>query len=319
MSFQILGTGSFVPERIITNEDLSHMVDTSDEWITKRVGVKERHVCTTESNSDMAVAAALRALESAGEEPGALDLIIGTSVSADTISPGVACMVQNRLGAKCPAFDINAACPGFIFGMEIAAGFFARGALQKALIVSSERMSGLIDWTDRSTCCIFGDGAGAAVLGKGDGYLSSELHTQGGDDIITIPTGWDNSPFYQVESPKSCVHMKGQETYKFAVTSMVSDIRSAMEQAGITGEQVAAVIPHQANLRIIQEARRRLPEIAPEKFLVNIDRYGNTSSASEPILLDEAVRAGKIKPGDYVVMAAFGGGLSSAACVLKWM
>ena len=319
MSFQILGTGSFVPERVLTNEDLSHMVETSDEWITKRVGVKERHVCTTETNTDMAVSAARRALESAGVEASQLDLIIGTSVSADTISPGVACMVQNRLGAACPAFDINAACPGFLFGMEIAAGFFARGTVQNVLVVSSERMSGLIDWTDRSTCCIFGDGAGAAVLGQGDGYLASELHTQGGDDVITIPTGWNNSPFYQAESPKSCVHMKGQETYKFAVTSMVSDIRSVMEQAGITGEQVAVVIPHQANLRIIHEAARRLPEIAPEKFLVNIDRLGNTSSASEPILLDEAVHAGKIKPGDYVVMAAFGGGLSSAACVIKWM
>lgn len=319
MSFQILGTGSFLPERIITNDDLSRMVDTSDEWITKRVGVKERHVCTTESNTDMAAAAALRALESAGTDPSELDLIIGTSVSADTISPGLACMVQNRLGAKCPAFDINAACPGFIFGLEIASGFFAKGAVEKVLLVSSERMSGLIDWTDRATCCIFGDGAGAAVLGAGDGFLASELHTQGGDDVITIPTGWNNSPFYQVEDPKNCVHMKGQETYKFAVTSMVNDIRSVLEKAGISGEQVAAVIPHQANLRIIQEARRRLPEIAPEKFLVNIDRYGNTSSASEPILLDEAARSGLLKPGDYVVMSAFGGGLSNAACVLRWL
>lgn len=318
MSFQILGTGSFLPQRVVTNEDLSHMVETSDEWITKRVGVKERHVCTTESNTDMAAAAAARALGSAGVQASELDLIIGTSVSADSISPGMACMVQNRLGAFCPAFDINAACPGFLFGLDIASGFFSRGTVKKVLVVSSERMSGLIDWTDRSTCCIFGDGAGAAVLGEGDGYLASELHTQGGNDIIEIPTAWDNSPFYQVERDKSCVHMKGQETYKFAVTSMVNDIRSVMEQAGVTGEQVAAVIPHQANLRIIGEAARRLPEIDREKFLVNIQEVGNTSSASEPILLDKAVRSGRIKRGDYVVMAAFGGGLSSAACVIKW-
>lgn len=318
MSFQILGTGSFVPERVVTNDDLSQMVETSDEWITKRVGVKERHVCVTESNTDMAVAAAQRALESAGTDPLELDLIIGTSVSADSISPGMASMVQNRLGAKCPAFDINAACPGFIFGLETAAGFFARKIVKKVLVVSSERMSGLIDWTDRSTCCIFGDGAGAAVLGEGDGFVSSELHTQGGDDVIIIPTAWDNSPFYQVEREKSCVHMKGQETYKFAVTSMVNDIRSVMEKAGITGEQVKAVIPHQANLRIINEARRRLPEIPTDRFMVNIEKYGNTSSASEPILLDETVRSGLIQPGDYVVLSAFGGGLSSAACVLRW-
>lgn len=318
MSFQILGTGSFLPQRVVTNEDLSQMVETSDEWITKRVGVKERHVCTTESNADMAAAAAAQALEAAGVQASELDLIIGTSVSADSISPGVACMVQNRLGAACPAFDINAACPGFLFGLEIASGFFSRGTVKKMLVVSSERMSGLIDWTDRSTCCIFGDGAGAAVLGEGDGYLASELHTQGGNDVIEIPTAWNNSPFYQVERDKSCVHMKGQETYKFAVTSMVNDIRSVMEQAGTTGEQVAVVIPHQANLRIIGEAARRLPEIDREKFLVNIQEVGNTSSASEPILLDKAVRSGRIKRGDYVVMAAFGGGLSSAACVIKW-
>lgn len=318
MSFQILGTGSFVPERIITNDDLSQMVETSDEWITKRVGVKERHVCTTESNTDMAVSAASRALEAAGIEAGELDLIIGTTISADSISPGMACMVQNRLGASCPSFDINAACPGFLFGLEIAAGFFARKAVKKVLVVSSERMSGLLDWTDRSTCCIFGDGAGAAVLGEGEGYLASELHTQGGDDIITIPTAWYNSPFYQVEGLKSCVHMQGQETYKFAVTSMVRDIRSVMEKAGISGEDVAVVIPHQANLRIINEARRRLPEISPEKFLANIEKVGNTSSASEPILLDSAVRSGLIKSGDLVVLSAFGGGLSSAACVLRW-
>lgn len=318
MSFRILGTGSFLPERVVTNDELSNLVDTSDAWITQRVGVKERHVCTTESNTDMAARAAARALEAAGVSPQELDLIIGTSVSADSISPGMASMVQNRLGARCPCFDINAACPGFIFGLDIAAGFFARGTVKKALVVSSERMSGLIDWTDRSTCCIFGDGAGAAVLGEGGGYLASELHTQGGNDVIEIPTAWNNSPFYQVQQNKSCVHMKGQETYKFAVTSMVGDIRSVLEKAGISGEQVKAVIPHQANLRIINEASRRLPEIPRERFLVNIDRLGNTSSASEPILLDETARSGLLRPGDYVVLSAFGGGLSSAACVLRW-
>lgn len=318
MSFRILGTGSFLPERVVTNDELSAMVDTSDAWITQRVGVKERHVCTRETNVDMAAEAAGRALQAAGVSPGELDLIIGTSVSADSISPGLASMVQNRLGAGCPCFDINAACPGFIFGLDIAAGFFARGAVKKALVVSSERMSGLIDWTDRATCCIFGDGAGAAVLGEGGGYLAGELHTQGGNDVIDIPTGWNNSPFYQVQQNKPCVHMKGQETYKFAVTSMVSDIRSVLEKAGISGEQVKAVIPHQANLRIINEASRRLPEIPKERFLVNIGRVGNTSSASEPILLDETARSGLLRPGDYVVLSAFGGGLSSAACVLRW-
>ena len=318
MSFRILGTGSFLPQKVLTNEDLSHMVETSDEWITKRVGVKERRVCTTETNTDMGVAAALAALEDSGVKPEELDLIIGATISADTISPGLAGMVQNRIGAACPCFDMNVACPGFLFALEVADGFFVKKTVKKVLVVSAERMSGLIDWTDRSTCVIFGDGAGAAVLGEGDSYLASELHTTGGDDVISIPTWWDNSPFYGHELKKNVVSMAGQETYKFAVTSMVRDIQSVMAKAGITGEQVKAVIPHQANYRIINEARRRLPEIAPEKFLINIQRCGNTSSASEPILLDEANRQGLLQPGDYVVLSAFGGGLSSAASVVRW-
>lgn len=318
MSFQILGTGSFVPEKVVTNGDLSQMVDTSDEWIVKRIGVRRRHVCTTETVTDLGAEAARRALADAGVEPEELDLIIAATISADTISPGLGGMVQNRLGARCPCFDMNVACPGFLFALDVAAGFFVRKAVKKVLVVSAERMSGLLDWKDRSTCCIFGDGAGAAVLGEGDAYLASELHTQGGDDIISIPTAWDNSPFYERELPKNKVNMEGQATYKFAVTSMVSDIKSVLEKAGITGEQVKAVIPHQANYRIINEARRRLPEIAPEKFLINIEEYGNTSSASEPILLDEARRQGLFQPGDYVLLSAFGGGLSSASCVIRW-
>ncbi|MCI9115847.1 MULTISPECIES: beta-ketoacyl-ACP synthase III [Eubacteriales] len=318
MSFQILGTGSFVPERVVTNEELSQMVDTSDEWIVKRIGVRKRRVCTSETVTDLGVEAARRALADAGVQPEELDLIIAATISADTISPGLGGMVQNRLGARCPAFDMNVACPGFLFALDVAAGFFARKAVKKVLVVSAERMSGLMDWEDRATCCIFGDGAGAVVLGEGDAYLASELHTQGGDDIISIPVKWDNSPFYQRELPKNKVNMEGQATYKFAVTSMVSDIKSVLEKAGITGEQVKAVIPHQANYRIINEARRRLPEIAPEKFLLNIEEYGNTSSASEPLLLDEARRKGMFQPGDYILLSAFGGGLSSASCVVRW-
>ena len=318
MSFRILGTGSFLPQKVLTNDDLSHMVETSDEWITKRVGVKQRHVCTTETATDMGVAAARRALENSGVKPEELDMIIAATISADTISPGLAGMVQNRIGAACPCFDMNAACPGFLFALEVADGFFVKKTVKKVLVVSAERMSGLIDWTDRSTCVIFGDGAGAAVLGEGDNYLASELHTAGGDDVISIPTWWDNSPFYEHQLKQNKVNMAGQETYKFAVSSMVRDIQSVMAKAGITGEQVKAVIPHQANYRIINEARRRLPEIAPEKFLINIQRCGNTSSASEPILLDEANRQGLLQPGDYVVLSAFGGGLSSAASVVRW-
>lgn len=318
MSFQILGTGSFLPEKIVTNDELSQMVETSDEWIQKRVGIKQRHVCVTETNVDMGVAAARSALENAGVAPEELDLIIAPTISADTISPGLSGMVQNRLGATCPCFDINVACPGFLFALDIAAGFFSRGTVKKVLVVSAERMSGLVDWTDRSVCCIFGDGAGAVVLGEGDNYLASEIATQGGDSVISIPTSWENSPFYKNECGKNVVHMQGQETYKFAVTNMASQVRRVLEKSGLPGEDIVAVIPHQANLRIINEAKKRLPEIDPERFYVNIDRYGNTSAASVAILLDEVNRAGKLRRGDPIILTAFGGGLSYGACVIRW-
>ena len=290
MSFKILGTGSYAPEHVVTNDDLSALVDTNDEWITQRIGVRSRHISETETNVDMAVKAAERALENAGISADELDLIIATTITGDTLSPGTGCMVQNRIGAHCPAF-----------------------------VVSAERMSGIIDWTDRGTCCIFGDGAGAAVLGKGDGLVASHLMTKGGDDVITIPTRYDRSPWYKNEiSEITSVHMNGRETYKFAVMAMSDNIKDLMASAGVAGEDVALVIPHQANYRIINEARRRIPDIAPEKFCINIDRYGNTSSASVPILLDEMNRAGKIHEGDLIILAAFGGGLSAGAMIIRW-
>ena len=319
MSFKILGTGSYAPEHVVTNDDLSALVDTNDEWIAQRIGVRSRHISETETNVDMAVKAAERALENAGISADELDLIIATTITGDTLSPGTGCMVQNRIGAHCPAFDLAAACSGFLFAMETAAGFLSRGAYNRVLVVSAERMSGIIDWTDRGTCCIFGDGAGAAVLGKGDGLVASHLMTKGGDDVITIPTRYDRSPWYKNEiSEITSVHMNGRETYKFAVMAMSDNIKELMASAGVAGEDVALVIPHQANYRIINEARRRIPDIAPEKFCINIDRYGNTSSASVPILLDEMNRAGKIREGDLIILAAFGGGLSAGAMIIRW-
>lgn len=319
MSFTILGTGSYAPERVVTNDELAQIVDTTDEWITQRIGVKSRHISETESNVDMAVKAAERALENAGVQPQELDLIIATTVSGDSISPGTGCMVQNRLGASCPAFDLAAACSGFLFALETAAGFLCRGAYKRVLVVSAERMSGIIDWTDRGTCCIFGDGAGAAVLGPGEGLIASRLVTKGGCDAINIPTHYANSPWYKNEiAEKTAVQMNGRETYKFAVMAMSDNIKDLMDEAGISGEEVSLVIPHQANYRIINEARRRIPDIAPEKFCINIDRYGNTSSASVPILLDEMNRAGKIHRGDILVLAAFGGGLSAGAMIIRY-
>ncbi len=317
MNFSILGTGSYVPPRVVTNEELSTYVDTSDEWITQRVGVRERHVCTTETAAELGYEAAKQALDNSGVKPEELDLILAATVSGEDVCPGVACMVQHYLGAVCPAYDINAACPSFIFLLETAAGYFARGKVKKVLLVGAERMSRIMDWEDRSTCVIFGDGAGAVVLGEGDGYLASKLYTQGGDDVIKIPQYIGKSPFYEREPLKPYIHMKGQETFKFAVNAMCTDVRDVMAEAGLTGEDIAWVIPHQANLRIINMARRKL-DIPDERFYVNIDRFGNMSAACIPLALDELNRAGELKRGDILVLCAFGGGLSSAACILRW-
>lgn len=318
MSFRILGTGRFLPEKIVTNNELSQFVKTSDEWITKRIGVKQRHVCTTETTLDLAEQAARNALEMAGVKPEELDLIVATTISPDSFSPGLGCMVQHRLGAACPAFDMAAACSGFVFALDMVAGYFARKAVKKVLIVSAERLSGFMDWTDRSTCCIFGDGAGAAVLGEGDGYLASHMDTYGGDEVIDIPTQLTSSPFYQNEMKKPVLFMNGRETYKFAVKAVPDEIEKVLGQAGLRPEDIDWVVPHQANYRIIHEACNRFPSIDRERFCVNIDRYGNTSSASIPILLDELNRGGKLKPGDNLVLVGFGGGLTCGAAAIKW-
>lgn len=317
MSFSILGTGKCLPERIVTNDEMATIVETSDEWISQRVGVRQRHVCTSETAADLAAGAALEALENSGCRPEELDLILAATVSGETVSPSIACMVQNRLGATCPAYDINAACSAFIFLLETAAGYFARGKVKKVLVVGAERMSRIVDWADRSTCVIFGDGAGAAVLGEGDNYLSSKFEVLGGDDVIKIPQYIGKSPFFEKEAEEPYIMMKGQETFKFAVNAICRDLVDVLEEAGITKEELAYIVPHQANARIIDFASRRL-SVPYDKFYVNIDRYGNTSSASIPIALDEMNRSGMLKKGDLIALSAFGGGLASAACVLRW-
>lgn len=317
MSIQILGTGAYVPERILTNDDLSRMVDTSDEWITQRVGVKERHVSVDESAAEMGAKAAQRALEAAGITADQLDLIVGATVSADAVCPSAAALVQREIGASCPAFDVNSACSGFLFALDTAAAFIARGGIRYALVLGAERLSRIVDWTDRSTCVIFGDGSGAFVIAPGENYLASHLHTQGGDSVLSIPLGKGNSPFYEKEELPLAVHMSGQETFKFAVKQIVSDLKLIAEQAGVTPEQFDYIVPHQANLRIIDLAARRLG-IPMEKFVVNLDRFGNTSSASVPISFDELARSGKLKKGDLIALCAFGGGLSSAASLIRW-
>ena len=317
MSFQILGTGAYVPEKVLTNDDLSEMVDTSDEWITQRVGVRERRISVSESAAEMGAKAAQRALEAAGITAEQLDLIIGASVSSDVVCPSVAAKVQQLIGAQCPAFDVNSACSGFLFALDTAAAFIERGGVQYALVLGAERLSRILDWSDRSTCVIFGDGSGAFVIAKGENYLGSHLHTEGGDDVLLIPLGKGRSPFYEKEEMPLAIHMVGQETFKFAVKQIVNGLKLIAEQAGIEVTDIDWIVPHQANYRIIDLAARRL-HLPIEKFVLNLERYGNTSSASVPISFDELARSGKLQKGDLIALCAFGGGLSSAACLIRW-
>ncbi|MBQ4353302.1 MAG: ketoacyl-ACP synthase III, partial [Clostridia bacterium] len=284
MSFRILGTGSAVPEKILTNDELSALVDTNDEWITTRVGISERRIAVTETTSDLAYAASVRALEMAEAEADSIDLIIAATITSDDVSPTTAGMVQRRLGASCPAFDINSACSGFLFALETAAAYFASGKYRRILVVGAERISKIVDWKDRGTCVIFGDGAGAALLEAGENYLASAVHTYGGDEVIKIPNYHGTSIFNENEPIDPTIIMHGQETFKFAVTEMTNHVQKLTADVGITPNDLAFIVPHQANMRIISMAMKKLG-LPEEKFVVNIQKYGNTAAASVPIAL----------------------------------
>lgn len=318
MSFKIIGTGSYVPPKVVTNDDLTLFLDTSDEWISSRSGIKERHVVTDQTTSELATEAAKHALENADTSIDEIDMILCATVSGEYISPNVACMVQHNLGANCPCLDINGACTAWIYLMDTAAAFFAKGGIRKMLVIGTESMSRILNWHERSTCVLFGDGAAAVVLEKGDNYIASTFVTNGGDDVIAIPTKKGISPWYEREELLPLIHMNGQETYKFAVSNFPKRIAEVLEKAGLHESDVDWVIPHQANKRIIDGAARRMKGISPDHFCVNIQKYGNTSSASIPLAMDEWNRAGKFKEGDLIAMVAFGGGLSSAACLVRW-
>lgn len=317
MSFRIIGTGSAHPARSVTNDDLAKIMDTSDEWIYSRTGIKSRYVCTDETISDVAAAAGKSALENAGTKASELDGIICTTIRGDYFTPSLACVIQERLGAHCPAFDINAACTGFLYALDVAEGFFIRKRAKKILIVSCENMSKLLDWNDRSTCVLFGDGAGAAVLAEGDGLLSIRVAAYGNSEIMFIPNVSGNSPFNKTPCPPSVLTWRGHDVYKFAVGEMASQLEAAIHEAGLEDKDITWVLPHQANLRIIDAAKKRL-NIPEERFCANIAHYGNISSAAIPILMDELNRKNTFREGDVLALVAFGGGLTSGACVLRW-
>ena len=321
----ITGTGMSVPSRIMTNRDLEKIVDTSDEWIQTRTGIRERRIAQShESVSEFAVVAARNALEMAGVAANDIDLIICATVTPDAPIPATACLLQHRLGCQnAAAFDMQAGCSGFIYGQSVAKQFIVSGRCRNVLLVGAELLSKFLDWSDRTTCVIFADGAGAAVMSEGShpqGILASALHSDGSmSDFITMEGGGSMHPASEETLAKGMhfIRMRGNETFKIAVRSLEDVSREVLTAAGLTPNDVSWFIPHQANQRIISAVGERLG-IPPERCYVNIDRYGNTSAASIPIALDEAVRAGKIQRGDIILMAAFGAGLTWAASAVRW-
>lgn len=321
----ISGTGSSLPERVLTNHDLEKMVDTSDEWIQTRTGIKERRIAAEgDSLSQYCVAAARQALEFASVEPQDVDLVILATVTPDMPIPATACTIQHVLGCtKAPAFDLAAGCSGFLYAQSVAKQFLINARLNHVLVIGAELLSKYVDWTDRTTCVLFADGAGAVVMSAGEepqGVLSSALHTDGSQsDFICMPGGGVLHPPGQamVDQRLHYIQMRGNETFKVAVRSIEEVCREVLEAAKLTSADVDWFVPHQANRRIIDAVGVRM-KIPAERCFLNIERYGNTSSASIPIALDEAVRGGKIKPGDLVLMAAFGAGLTWGASVVRW-
>jgi 3-oxoacyl-[acyl-carrier-protein] synthase-3 len=322
----ILGTGAYAPERVLTNADLEKMVETSDAWITERTGIKERRIAAPgEVTSDMAVKAAIRALEMAHTRADELDLIVMGTVSPDMPMPSSAVAVQAKLGAKKAfAFDLSAACAGSIYGMSIADQYIRTGTIKRALVIGAELLSRVVDWTDRNTCVLFGDAAGAMVLGPSDdperGILGIQLHADGNAaNFLTIAGGGSLHPQSPevLEKKQNKVAMNGREVYKYAVRALPEAVLESLAAQGLTTADVTHLIGHQANLRIIESVCARLG-LPLEKCWVNIHRYGNTSSASLPTTLDEANRAGRLKPGDIIAMMAIGAGMAWGAGVVRW-
>lgn len=328
MGIRIKGTGRCIPEKILTNADLEKMVDTSDEWIVTRTGMKERHIADDDqSASDMAAVAANNALENAGLTADQIDLIIVSTVTPDHAFPSVSALVQRKIGAgKCPCFDIEAACSGLLYALNTAYGMMASPlAYKRVLVIGAEKMTSLVDWQDRSTCVLFGDAAAAVIL-ENDGdpnspdfYVAGEVAADGNAaDILIVPAGGSRMPATAetVEKKLHCIQMGGPKTFQLAVTSMVSACRNVLEKSGVSSDEIVWAIPHQANRRIIDAVANKLG--IPEKVYLNVDRYGNTSSASIGICLDELNREGKIKKGDLILAASFGAGLTWASLLIRW-
>ena len=319
---RIAGTGSYLPEKVLTNDDLAKFVDTSDEWIAARTGIRERHVAADgETTGDLAFHAATRAMEAAGVQASELDLIVLGTTTPDLVFPSTACLLQHRLGANgCPAFDVNAACSGFVYALTVADKFIRSGAAKTVLVVGSETLTRMLDWDDRSTCVLFGDGAGAVVL-KADtetGILSTHMHADGGKkELLWNPVGVSAGFKPEEKNAGVRVLMTGNEVFKHAVKALDSVVEETLQANGLDRHDIDWLIPHQANLRIIEATAKRL-DMPMERVVVTVDKHGNTSSGSVPLALDEAVRSGKVQRGQLVLLEAFGGGFTWGSALLRY-
>ncbi|TYT27488.1 ketoacyl-ACP synthase III [Luteimonas viscosa] len=319
---RIAGTGSYLPSKVLTNDDLSKIVDTSDEWIASRTGIRERHIAAEgETTVDLALQASLRAMEAAGVAAEEIDLIVLGTTTPDLIFPSSACLLQQRLGiAGCGAFDVNAACSGFLYALSVADKFIRCGDAKTVLVVGSETLTRMVDWTERETCVLFGDGAGAVVL-KADaetGILSTHLHADGGKkellwNPVGVSVGFDTSE----KNAGVRIRMSGSEVFKYAVKALDSVVEETLEANGLDRHDIDWLIPHQANLRIIEATAKRL-DMPMERVIVTVDKHGNTSSGSVPLALDEAVRSGKVQRGQLLLLEAFGGGFTWGSALLRY-
>lgn len=321
MRTRICGTGSVLPEKVVTNDDLSKIMDTSDEWISSRTGIRARHLAVEESLTELAAGAAKQALDEADIKPEELDMILAATLSADKLLPSLACELQRELGAaQAVAFDINAACSGFMFALHTADAYIKCGQYKKILVVGGEILSKIMDWNDRSTCVLFGDGAGAAVVqaDEENGVLGIAQGSDGArGDALLCENRKNNNPYVTNSRELSYVSMNGQEVYKFAVRTVPKAVEEAVRNAGLTVEDIDLFILHQANIRIIESVAKRL-KVPMEKFPTNLEECGNISAGSVPILLDHVNKKGMIKKGDRIVLAGFGAGLTWGAAVLTW-
>jgi 3-oxoacyl-[acyl-carrier-protein] synthase-3 len=314
---RILGTGSALPKKVVTNDDLAGFLDTNDEWISTRTGIRERRVLSVETLQSLAEDAGRAALENAGVAPEAIDCVLVSTVQAETMSPALACDIQPALGLKCMGMDINAGCTGFIAALAVAEGLIASGRAHRLLVISAEALSRFADWTDRSTCVLFGDAAGGVVVGEGEGVEDIRFDSEPRHEVLCAHTPPGNSPFAVDPAPAQFLKMQGQEVYKFAVSHAFRDIRQMLQDHGLEPGDVDFYALHQANMRILEAVRSRL-KVDDERFPHNIERTGNTSSATIPVLLDELNRAGKLKPGCRLILNAFGAGLCTATALVRW-